>query len=144
MTDDDTLIIPGGLTLPRSELLLRATRSSGPGGQHVNTSSSRIELVWDIATSPSLNLQQRALLLERLASRVDSHGRLRLVAQEERSQLRNREAVIARLGDILARALVVPKQRKRTRPPPASRRARLETKRRRSTIKRDRQQPVDE
>ncbi len=144
MADEDTLAIPGGLALPRSELLLRATRSSGPGGQHVNTSSSRIELVWDIPASPSLNAQQRALLLERLASRVDSRGRLRLVAQEERSQLRNREAVVARFSDIVARALVVPKRRKRTRPPAASRRARLETKRRRSTIKRDRQRPVDE
>jgi ribosome-associated protein len=132
------------LGIPLAELVYRASRSSGPGGQHVNTSSTRIELVWDIAVSNAVTEEQRARLLTRLASRLDSTGRLRLVSGETRSQLRNREAVTERLRDVVARALVVPKRRKRTRVPPAEKAARLEAKRRRSDLKRTRRRPHDE
>ena len=144
MAADDSLEISPALSIPRDELTLRASRSGGPGGQHVNTSSTRIELVWDVAASPSLDEAQRVHLLQRLRTRLDSTGRLRVVAQEERSQLRNREAAIARFVEIVAIALVVPRQRKRTRPPASSKRARLDTKRKRAAIKRDRRPPTEE
>ena len=82
--------------------------------------------------------------MKRLATRLDSEGKLRIVAQEERSQLRNREAAIERFKDVVARALVVPKQRKRTRPPKSSKRARLESKKKRGALKRDRRRPSEE
>lgn len=138
---DGYLEITPALLLPVSELDYRATRSGGPGGQHVNTSSTRIELWWDIAGSPSLTEEQRARLLHRLATRLDGEGRLRIVASESRSQLRNREAAAARLREIVASALAVAKPRKRTRPSRAAKAARLEAKRRRSATKRERRPP---
>lgn len=144
MADDNAVRISAALTIPRAELTFKASRSSGPGGQHVNTSSSRIEVAWDIAASPALSAAQRARLLSQLASRLDSSGKLRLVAQDERSQLRNREAVVARLVDIVARALIVRKPRRRTRPTAASREARLAAKRKHSARKRDRRPPAEE
>lgn len=144
MTDDNGIRVNASLTIPRAELLFRASRSGGPGGQHVNTSSSRIEVVWDVAASPSLDDAQRARLLSQLASRLDSSGKLRLVAQEERSQLRNREAVVTRLVDIVTRGLIVRKARRRTRPTAASREARLAAKRKHSARKRDRRPPAED
>jgi ribosome-associated protein len=126
------------LSIPRQELTFKASRSGGPGGQHVNTSSTRIELVWDVAASPSLDEATRERLLRRLASRLDSRGRLRLVEQGERSQLRNREAAVERLASIVGRALVVPKARKKTKPPAASEERRLTEKKRRGQRKRER------
>lgn len=142
--DGDALVISPRLTLPREELLLRATRSGGPGGQHVNTSSTRIELVWDVAASPSLDEPLRATLLARLASRLDSRGRLRVVAQEERSQLRNREAALARFTALVAAALVERKRRKATKPTKASQERRVEEKKRRGAVKRERRRPTDD
>ena len=129
------------LLLPLTELDYRATRSGGPGGQHVNTSSTRIEVWWDVRSSPALSEDQRARLLERLSNRLDGMGRLRVVASESRSQLRNREAATERLRQLVAAALVVRKPRKRTKPSRAAKAARLETKRRRSALKRDRRAP---
>lgn len=140
MPDGYLEIIPE-LLLPVSELDYRATRSGGPGGQHVNTSSTRIELWWNVGTSPTPTAAQRALLLDRLAGRLDGDGRLRIVASESRSQLRNREAATERLRELVAAALVVAKPRKRTRPSRAAKAARLEAKRRRSATKRDRRHP---
>jgi ribosome-associated protein len=132
------LEISPALRLPVGELDYRASRSGGPGGQHVNTSSSRVEIWWDVAGSPTLTEEQRARLLTGLASRLDSGGRLRLVSSGSRSQLRNREEVTERLRDIVAAALVVPKARKRTKPSRAAKAARLEAKRRRSKTKQER------
>jgi ribosome-associated protein len=123
------------LRIPRSELEYRASRSGGPGGQHVNTSSTRIEVWWDIAGSPSLDEAQRQRLLERLATRLDGAGRLRLVSGATRSQLKNRVEVTERLAEVVARALHVPKPRKKTRPSRAAKAARLDAKRRRSGLK---------
>lgn len=131
------------LRIPRSELVYRATRSGGPGGQHVNTSSTRVELTWDLANSPSLTEAQRDLLLTRLANRIDSAGVLRLAASGSRSQARNKEEVTERFRSLVAGALQVAKPRKRTRPTRASKEARLRAKRRRSEIKR-RRGPVDD
>jgi ribosome-associated protein len=141
MTDGDALEISPTLRLPLSELSYRASRSGGPGGQHVNTSSTRVEVWWDIAASPSLDPEQRARLLSRLSSRLDGGGRLRLVSAGTRSQLRNREDVTERLRDMVAEALVIPRRRKPTRPSRAAKAARLETKRRRSATKRERRRP---
>jgi ribosome-associated protein len=126
------------------ELEYRATRSGGPGGQHVNTSSTRVEVWWDVAGSRLLTEAQRDRLLAALAARLDGSGRLRLVSSGSRSQLRNREEVTERLRKIVARALVVPKPRKRTRPSRAAKAARLEAKRRRSATKRERRRPTSE
>lgn len=139
---DDALEISLALRLPAAELEYRASRSGGPGGQHVNTSSTRVEVWWDVAASPSLSEEQRARLLDRLASRLDARGRLRLVSSGSRSQLRNREEVTARLARLVADALVVPKRRKATKPGRAAKAARLEAKRRRSERKRERRPPA--
>jgi ribosome-associated protein len=144
MPETAILEISPTLRLPLAELDYRASRSGGPGGQHVNTSSTRIEVWWDIAASPALTEAQRQRLLSRLASRLDGSGRLRLVSSGSRSQLRNREEVTERLREIVAGALVVPKTRKRTRPSRAAKAARLESKRRRSSTKRDRRAPKAE
>src|SRR5512145_3486798 len=135
MADANVLEITPELRIPLSELDYRASRSSGPGGQHVNTSSTRIEVWWDVARSSALSPEQRGQLLDRLAPRLDSSGRLRLVSSGSRSQLRNREDVTERLQKVVAAALAVRKQRKRTKPSRAAKAARLEAKRRRSATK---------
>jgi len=141
MPETPFLAVSPALLLPLAELDFKASRSGGPGGQHVNTSSTRVEVWWDVAGSPTLTDEQRRRLLERLAARLDGAGRLRLVAGGSRSQLRNREEVTERLREIVAAALVVPKVRKRTRPSRAEKAARLEEKRRRASVKRDRRPP---
>jgi ribosome-associated protein len=135
------LVITPDLSLPLSELEYRASRSGGPGGQHVNTSSTRVEISWDVAASPSLTSAQRLQLLERLGPRLDSAGQLRLVSSSTRSQLRNKEDVTARLQQIVAGALAVRKKRKATKPSRAAKAARLEAKRRRAATKRQRKAP---
>jgi ribosome-associated protein len=144
MTADGPIPINARLAIPRDELELKATRSGGPGGQHVNTSSTRIELVWNVATSPSLWEDERTRLLEKLAHRLDGEGQLRIVAQGERSQLQNREAAIARFAEVVAKALVVPKRRKATRPTKASKEKRLQGKKQRGELKRERRRNTDE
>jgi ribosome-associated protein len=144
MTADGPIPINARLAIPRDELELKATRSGGPGGQHVNTSSTRIELVWNVATSPSLWEDERTHLLEKLAHRLDGEGQLRIVAQGERSQLQNREAAIARFAEVVAKALVVPKRRKATRPTKASKEKRLQGKKQRGELKRERRRNTDE
>jgi ribosome-associated protein len=144
MAEASHLDISPELRLPLAELEFRATRSGGPGGQHVNTSSTRVEVWWDVAASPSLTEAQRARLLSRLATRLDGSGRLRLVSSETRSQLRNREDVTERLRAVVASALAVPRPRRRTKPTRASMLARVEAKRRRAAVKRDRKRPRDE
>ena len=138
---DGYLEIAPALLLPLAELDYRATRSGGPGGQHVNTSSTRIEIWWDVRSSPTVTEEQRARLLRELATRLDGEGRLRVVASASRSQLRNREAATERLRELVASALVVRPPRKRTKPSRAAKAARLEAKRRRSAVKRERRPP---
>ncbi len=141
MAADEVLEVSRDLRVPLAELEFRASRSGGPGGQHVNTSATRVELWWDIARSPALTEEQRARLLERLAPRLDGTGRLRVVASASRSQLRNREAAAERLRELVAGALTVPKVRRPTRPTRAAKAARVEATRRRGAIKRDRRPP---
>jgi len=132
----DSLRVSDELAIPRSELQFRATRSGGPGGQHVNTSSTRIELLWNVRTSRTLTDEQRERVRQRLASRTDADGFVRVVSSENRSQLRNREAAEARLAEIVARALAKPRKRIPTRPSRSARETRLKDKRMRSEKKR--------
>ena len=141
---ESRLKITGSLSLPWSELHFTASRAGGPGGQHVNTSATRIELWWDLANSPSLTDAQREHLRRRLASRLDSQGRLRLVAAASRSQYQNREAVTERFQKLVAQALQVPKVRKRTAPTKAARERRLVSKLRRARLKQSRRPPSSE
>ena len=140
----EDLVVTPELTIPLSELDYRASRSGGPGGQHVNTSSTRIEVWWDVAGSSSLTPAQRAQLMERLGPRLDTSGRLRLVSSGSRSQLRNREDVTERLRSVVAGALTVRKKRKPTKPSRAVKAARLEAKRRRASTKQRRRSPIPE
>lgn len=123
-------------TIPPDELVFRASRASGPGGQHTNKAATRVELRWNVATSPSLSAEQRGRLLERLRNRLDSRGVLRVVADERRSQYRNREAAVERLHALVRQALRRPRPRKSTKPPRAAKQRRLAEKRRRGQIKR--------
>lgn len=133
---DDPLEVNDALSIPFSELTFRATRSGGPGGQHVNTSATRVEVSWDVAASPSLSEAQRERLLEKLANRIDSSGTLRVVAATERSQHRNRQEATERLRTLVERALRRRKPRRRTRVPRAQKEKRLREKKRRSETKR--------
>lgn len=134
----DALVVNESLRIPLAELRFRASRSGGPGGQHVNTSSTRVELEYDVANSPSLDEEQRARIRQRLANRIAADGVLRLASSRSRSQHRNREDAVDRLGRLLADALRERKQRRPTKPSRASKQARLEAKRHRSRIKKDR------
>lgn len=134
----DDLVVDARHAIPRSELAARATRAGGAGGQHVNTSSTRVELLWAPATSVALDEAERARVIARLARRLDAHGRVRVVASDTRSQRQNRELAEQRLAELVRRALAVPTARKRTRPTRASVERRLEGKRRSSEKKRGR------
>lgn len=135
MSDDSVVQINDGLWIPRAELDFRASRSGGPGGQHVNTSSTRIELLWDVGATPSLSDEQRARVREKLANRINTEGVLLIAASEHRSQSQNREAAVARFAELVAAALVVPKRRRKTRMPRAAKEARLQEKKQRSQTK---------
>lgn len=126
--------LPRGLTVPAAELAERFSRSSGPGGQSVNTTDSRVELSWDIASSAALTDHQRARLLAKLRSRLTG-GVLTISASEQRAQLQNRAAARARLVDLVTEAFVPERIRRPTRPSRAAKQARLDAKRRRSKLK---------
>lgn len=130
------------LTIPAAELGWRFSRSSGPGGQHVNTSDSRVELFWDVASSKALTDEQRERLLEKLQHRLVA-GVITVASSEQRSQLRNRETAREKLGEVVAAALAPdgPKRRE-TKPTRGSRERRLQTKGKRSEVKRNRQRPA--
>ena len=134
--DETTVVqINDGLWIPRAELTYKATRSGGPGGQHVNTTSSRVELAWDVGASPSLTDAQRARIQDKLANRINNEGVLQLSSSEQRSQHQNKDSVTARFAEMLAETLVIPKVRKRTRPSRASKEKRLQAKKQRSQTK---------
>jgi ribosome-associated protein len=135
---DGELRINDQLAIPLEEIELRASRSSGPGGQHANVTASRIEAVFDVEASESLSGRQRELLLHKLGTRVTA------VAQDSRSQARNRELALERLRERLAAGLSRPKARRATKPSRAARERRLDQKRRTSERKRERRRPPDE
>jgi len=121
--------------IPLSEVVVRASRSSGPGGQHANVTASRIEAVFDVEASASLTEEQKRRIMARCGRRVVA------VAQDARSQARNRELALERLRRRLESALTVPRQRRATKPTEASRHRRLEAKRRQAERKRARRAP---
>ncbi|MBC7255094.1 MAG: aminoacyl-tRNA hydrolase [Chloroflexi bacterium] len=132
------------LAIPLEEITFRFSRASGPGGQHVNRTATRVEMFFDVASSPSLSEAERALLLRHLAPYLDSRGVLRLVSQESPSQWRNRQEVLARFQALLARGLRQRKPRLATRPTAASRERRLRAKRARSLLKAERRRVLRE
>jgi len=136
--EDGTLVVSPTVRIPAAELIVEAITGSGPGGQHVNRSATRIALSWNVAATRALTEEQRARVLAKLASRLDGSGALRLVAGESRSQLQNRRAARERLRQLVAHALVVPRVRKATKPTRGSVEARLDAKRRRADTKRQR------
>ena len=136
MSKDGVLEVSEDVSIPRSELEYRATRAGGAGGQHVNTSSTRIELLWNVARTGSLDDERRARVANGLATRIDGDGWLRVVASARRSQQQNREAAEARLAELVRGALVVQKRRRPTRPTRASKEKRIQEKRKRSETKR--------
>ena len=135
------LVVSPALTIPAAELTWRFSRSSGPGGQHVNTSDSRVELSWNAAASAALSEQERLVLLRRLDRRLIA-GVLTVAASERRSQLRNREAALERLAALVSGALAPEAPaRRRTKPTRGSNFRRLDAKKQRSATKRQRQRP---
>jgi ribosome-associated protein len=134
----DDLEVTERVTIPREELSTRASRSGGAGGQHVNTSSTRIELLWNIEQTRALPESLRDGVLERLRSRINADGFIRIVSSEHRSQLRNRQAAEERLAKLVRGALAVPRTRRKTAPTRASKEARLDSKKRRAEIKKRR------
>jgi ribosome-associated protein len=140
----DAVRITPDLAIPRAELVARATRSGGPGGQHVNTSSTRVELLWNVRESVALDDAMRERLLARLARRLDASGAVRVVASATRSQRRNRTEAEERLAELVRRALATPRKRIPTRPSRAAKEARLMSKRRRAEKKRERRGEVGE
>jgi ribosome-associated protein len=140
----DELRVSARVVIPEHELQWRFSRSSGAGGQHVNTSSTRVELVFDVVNSKAFGPVLRARAIERLASRLVD-GCLVIVASERRSQFKNRLAARERLAETLRVAIAPPPRvRRPTRPTYSSKKERVETKRKRGDIKRGRQRPVSD
>jgi ribosome-associated protein len=125
----DILQITDTLTVPRSELVYRASRSGGAGGQHVNTSSTRIELLWYFERSAALDDGKKLQVRKKLEARIDAEGFIRVVAGNRRSQLQNRVAAEERLAQLVRDAMHVPKHRRATKPTRMSKQKRLEGKR---------------
>jgi ribosome-associated protein len=132
---EDPMPVARGVAVPLSEVAVRASRSGGPGGQHANVTASRVEAVFDVTSSAALSEEQKRRVMARCGPRVTA------VAQDTRSQSRNRELALERLQSRLASALSVPRARRATHPTPASRRRRVEAKRRRGELKRTRRRP---
>jgi ribosome-associated protein len=137
MTDSESIRVTRSVVLPRSEIELRTSRSSGPGGQHAQKSETRVEAVFDVEASNALSDAQKRRVVAK-AGPV-----LRAIAQDERSQLRNKDLETERLVESLREALRVPRRRVPTKPSAASRERRLEQKKRRSQVKRLRRQRPD-
>lgn len=142
MSED--LTINARVTIPAAELEYTASRSSGPGGQHVNTTDSRIQLRWNVEESASLTDAQRARLRRALASRLTEGGDLLVACDTHRSQRRNREEAAQRLAQLVREALIPPKPRRKTRPTQASRERRLQEKKKRADVKKGRGKPVQD
>jgi ribosome-associated protein len=140
---DSIVRVNDDLWIPASELEYRASRSGGPGGQHVNTSSTRVEVVWNVNASPSLTEEQRMRIHQKLGNRISGEGLLALASSTTRSQHRNRVDVTARLAELLRGALEVQKPRRKSRPSRAAREARLREKKHRSEAKRLRREPPE-
>ena len=138
---EEDLPVTDRITIPGSELSFTASRAGGPGGQHVNKTSTRVTLQWDVSGTDALDATQRARVMERLAGRIGKDGVLRVAAEDERSQHRNRQVARSRLAALVEQALHVPRKRIPTRPSRASQKRRVEQKKRRGAIKKLRSGP---
>jgi ribosome-associated protein len=138
MAREGVLEVSEAVAIPRAELEYRASRAGGAGGQHVNTSSTRIELLWNVRATSALDEAARLRVATKLASRLDGEGWIRVVSSARRSQSQNREAAEARLAELVRAALVVPKRRKATKPSRGAKEARLSAKKKRGDTKRQR------
>jgi ribosome-associated protein len=138
MAKDGVLVVSRAIAIPRAELEFRASRAGGAGGQHVNTSSTRIELRWNLRTTSALDAATRERVETKLASRLDGAGWIRVVSSARRSQGQNREAAESRLAELVRAAVVVPKRRKATKPSRGAKEARIAEKKRRGDTKRQR------
>jgi ribosome-associated protein len=143
MAREGVLEVGPGVAIPRTELEYRASRAGGAGGQHVNTSSTRIELLWNLRRTAALDADARARLEVKLASRLDGEGWIRVVSASRRSQVQNRQAADVRLAAMVRAALVVPRKRRPTKPTFGSKQARLQEKKRRGETKRNRRPDLD-
>ncbi|NWL11078.1 alternative ribosome rescue aminoacyl-tRNA hydrolase ArfB [Paenarthrobacter nitroguajacolicus] len=137
------LEVSPSLTIPAAELNWRFSRSSGPGGQHVNTTDSRAELMWNVTGSATLTDEQRSLLLKRLGRKLVG-GTITVTASEERSQLRNREIAMAKLADLIKAGLVPESVRRASKPTRGSARRHRVAKELRSATKQQRRRPAAE
>lgn len=135
---DTDIVINAHISIPLSELTFQFARASGPGGQNVNRVESAVELTFDLQNSTQLTDAERERARQKLGSLVDSSGVVHVVAQSERSQLRNRQEVVVRFTALLRDALVVPKKRRKTRPTKSSIERRIDSKKRTSQVKRTR------
>lgn len=135
MRTPEALQVNLAVAIPRAELTYRATKSGGPGGQHVNTSSTRIELLWNPSVSTALDDASRARILQQLSSRLDAEGNVRIVASDSRSQRQNKAAAEERLVELIREALIIPKKRKVTKPSKAAKARRVDEKKRRGKTK---------
>lgn len=138
MSESPIIKINANLSIPRAELSYRASRSGGPGGQHANTSSTRVELLWDVGESPSLSSEQRERLREKLSSRINADGVLLMAESGSRSQHQNKKVVTDRFRDVLRGALRRKRRRIPTRPTRASKERRLKQKKHRAELKKTR------
>lgn len=140
VNDESVLVINDHVRIPLAELQFRFSTSSGPGGQHVNRSATRVTLLFDVVGSPSLPEVVRARLLTKLAVRLDKDGVLHIDVQDSRSQFQNRETAVLRFQTILANALQIPKKRRPTKPSRAAVEKRLQNKKQQSQKKQGRHQ----
>lgn len=138
MDDSNQLYINESLSIPRDELQFRFSTSRGPGGQHANRAASRVTLLFDISSSPTLDEKQRSLLLRNLAYRIDKRGVLSIDVQESRGQRKNRETAEERFRSMILAAMIEPKKRRKTRPGAGIKERRLASKKKRSALKKGR------
>jgi len=132
------ILITNEISIPEDELNFTASRSSGPGGQHVNKASTRVTLRFDLANSPSLSPEQKKLLQERLPTRISKQGILRVVSQKTRSQATNRKLAVERFVELLQQSLETSPERKPVKMPSAAREKRIAAKKHRGQLKRER------
>jgi ribosome-associated protein len=132
------IVVNDELSIPETELTFTASRSGGPGGQNVNKVSSRVTLTFDVKNSPSVTDDQRYRISERLKSRINKDGVLRVISQRTRSQELNREDVVTIFAELLRRALIVEKKRVKTRAPKAAHDRRIDEKKKRTVVKAER------
>jgi ribosome-associated protein len=140
----DQLLVSPALSIPRTELEVRVSRAGGPGGQHVNKTSTRVAVSWNVKSSSVLSLEQRAMIFSVLASKISESGDVRVVARDTRSQKQNWMLAEERLAEMIRKALTPRRARKKTRPTKSAVEKRLSSKKLLSAKKKERRNESDE